>query len=145
VEHAFDRRQSEFRAAMGKLDAADKLDASIDLLWSMFSGPTFVACSELWGAARTDPDLARCVVEVDRRFMATSKQMYADLFAPENAAADVPYPEVGLHLIFALLDGLAMTQVIPGYQPHPAEEVIEAFKAMVRVTTAALQPAGSQT
>jgi AcrR family transcriptional regulator len=144
VEHAFDRRQAEFREAMANLDpAADKLDASVDLLWSMFAGPTFIACLELWVAARSDPDLAKCAVEVDRRFMTASKQMYTELFSAQDGTPDETHPLVGLHLVYALLDGLAMSQLIAGYQPHPVDDVIDAFKAMVRITTDALQPAGS--
>src|SRR3954469_18234781 len=43
VEHLFDRRRAEFLAALAAIDpAADRLDAAIDLLWSMFQGPAFV-------------------------------------------------------------------------------------------------------
>src|SRR5579885_518127 len=59
VEHLLSRRLAEFRKAMANLEpGADRVDSAIDLLWSMFQGPTFVAWAELWMAARTDPELA---------------------------------------------------------------------------------------
>ena len=49
VEHLFDRRRSEFLEAFAAIDPkADRLDAAMDLLWSMFEGPAFVAWTELW-------------------------------------------------------------------------------------------------
>ncbi len=39
VEHLFDRRRSEFLEAFAAIDPqADRLDAAMDLLWSMFAG-----------------------------------------------------------------------------------------------------------
>jgi AcrR family transcriptional regulator len=142
VGHAFDRRLEEYRQAMAALDpAADQLDASVDLLWSMFSGPTSTAWLELWVAARTDPDLAAAVVAVDRQFMAACKQLYAEMYSAEDGSDDPAHPPIGLHLVYALLDGLALSRLIHGYEPHPTQEVLEAFKAMSHITIAALQQA----
>src|SRR4029453_13592842 len=63
VEHLFDRRRSAFLAAFAAIHPkAARLDAAMDLLWSMFEGPAFVAWTELWVAARTDPELAATVI-----------------------------------------------------------------------------------
>src|SRR6478672_8781618 len=44
VGHLFDRRRAEFLEAFEAIDPeADRLDAALDLLWSMFEGPAFVA------------------------------------------------------------------------------------------------------
>ena len=62
VTHVLDRRLAEFRSRMAELPPdADRVDAALDLLWSAFCGPTFVAWVELWVGARTDPELARAV------------------------------------------------------------------------------------
>src|SRR3954469_18310436 len=54
VEHLYARRRAEFRAAVAAMpDGVDRIDSSVDLLWSMFSGPTFPAWLELQVAART--------------------------------------------------------------------------------------------
>src|SRR5437870_7490912 len=42
VEHIFRRRDEEFRAAVAALPAgADRHSAAVDILWKMFSGPSF--------------------------------------------------------------------------------------------------------
>ena len=44
VAHLFDQRTTEFRKAMADLPPeADRGPAAVDLLWAMFSGPTFLA------------------------------------------------------------------------------------------------------
>src|SRR5581483_8242321 len=108
VGHLFELRQAEFRKAMANLGpGADRRSAGLDLLWSMFSGPTFTAWLELWMAARSDPALAEAV--------------FRELFADEITAA----PELGrsgLGLLYSLMSGLALARLIPGYEPAPAED-----------------------
>ena len=141
VGDVFQRRQEEYRKAVAGLGPAqDKLDAVIDLLWSMYSGPTFTAWLELWVAARTDPELAIAVTAIDRQFMADSKQQFADMFAGDPAV-----PPIGLHLVFALMDGLALARLFDGYEPHPTEEVLETFKAMIHLAADALSAASPAT
>src|SRR3989440_11066239 len=107
VGHLFELRQAEFRKAMANLGpGTDRRAAGLELLWSMFSGPTFTAWLELWVAARSDPALAEAVVRVDREFLAASGGGFRGLFADEIAAA----PEggrAGLGLPYSLLSGLA--------------------------------------
>lgn len=139
VGDVFERRQEEYRKAVAGLrPAEDKLDAPIDLLWSMYSGPAFTAWLELWVAARTDPDLAVAITEIDRQFIADSKQQFAEMFGDDPAV-----PPIGLHLVFALMDGLALARLLDGYESHPAEEVLETFKAMIRLATGTLRTAAS--
>src|SRR4051812_19283772 len=92
VEHLFDRRRAEFIEALDAVDpGADRLDTGLDLLWSMFQGPAFVAWTELWVAARTDPELRDTVVAVERRFTAETRTMFTDLFPAEAGADDGVY------------------------------------------------------
>ena len=132
VGHLIELRQAEFRKAMANLGpGTDRRSAGLDLLWSMFSGPTFTAWLELWMAARSDPALAEAVIRLDREFMATIEDVFRELFADEIAAA----PEVGrsgLGLLYSLMSGLALARLIPGYEPVPAEGILSAFKALVR-------------
>ncbi|RMI33408.1 TetR/AcrR family transcriptional regulator [Nocardia stercoris] len=133
VTRSFDRRIEEFQDLMAGLDpAADKLDAAVDLLWSLYCRPTFTAWYELWTAARTDPDLATAVVAIDRQFMAACRQIYAELF-PARADADPAFADgIGLDIVLTLLTGLATSQTLSGYEPHPPRAVLDAFKVMCR-------------
>jgi AcrR family transcriptional regulator len=132
VAHLIEVRRAEFRKAMANLEpGADRVEAGIDLLWSMFSGPAFVAWLELWVAARNDPALAEAVVRLDREFMAASEAIFRELFADE-VAAEPDLARVGLGLVYALLDGLALSRLLPGYEPMPADDIITVFKTLVR-------------
>jgi AcrR family transcriptional regulator len=141
VGHLFELRQAEFRKAMANLGpGADRREEGIGLLWSMFSGPTFVAWLELWMAARSDPALAEAVVRLDREFMTASEDILRELFADEIAAA----PElgrVGLGLLYPLMSGLALGRLIPGYEQTPAEATLTAFKTLVRTALPILDAA----
>lgn len=141
VAHSFGRRIEDYGLLMADLDpAADKLDAAIDLLWSMYARPTFTAWHELWVAARTDPDLAAPMIEIDRQFMVASELLYAQLFPATDDAHNRLDKTVGLHLVYALLTGLATAQSIPGYEPFRTVEVLDAFKAMIRAYLATTTP-----
>lgn len=132
VGHLFELRRAEFRKAMANLGpGTDRVEAGIDLLWSMFSGPTFVAWLELWMAARCDPALAEAVVRLDREFMAASEAVFRELF-PDEIAARPDLARAALGLLYALMDGLALARLIPGYEPAPATDILTAFKTLVR-------------
>ncbi|MEV0063263.1 TetR/AcrR family transcriptional regulator [Nocardia sp. NPDC050718] len=138
VTHSFARRIEEYGELMAALDpSADRLDAAIDLLWSMYARPTFTAWHELWVAARTDPELACAVVEIDRQFMRASERLYTELFPVDAGTDPAPDRAVGLHVVYALLTGLATARSIDGYEPMRADSVLAAFKTMIRATLGA--------
>ncbi|RRR44094.1 TetR/AcrR family transcriptional regulator [Mycolicibacter terrae] len=142
IEFALNRRIEEFEVLMAGLDpCADKLDEAFDLLWSMFSGPTFTATHELWVAARTDPDLAPAVIDTDRQFAEACERVYAQLLAPAGGAT--PHSRIGLQMAFALMNGLAMSRSIDGYEPLAANDILDTFKALARPLVA--DPADQQT
>jgi AcrR family transcriptional regulator len=139
VGHLFERRQAEFRKAMANLEpGADRAEAGIDLLWSMFSGPAFIAWLELWVAARCDPALADAVVRLDREFMSGSEGIFRELFADEVAARP-DLARVGVGLVYALLGGCALGRLIPGYEPAPVAGIIAAFKTLLETAMPALE------
>jgi AcrR family transcriptional regulator len=129
VEHLFDRRRAEFLEAFAAIDpAADRLDAALDLLWSMFQGPAFVAWMELWVAARTDPELAATVVAVERRFTEETRTMFSELF-PSETAADTLLNDIGRDFAFAVMQGVALQRLFP-HGERPASDYVEALKAI---------------
>jgi AcrR family transcriptional regulator len=132
VEHLFDRRRAEFLEAFAAIDPdADRLDAALDLLWSMFQGPAFVAWTELWVAARTDPALAAAVVAVERRFTSETRTMFADLF-PEQTRADALLRDIGRDFAFAVMGGVALQRLFP-HGERPASDYIDALKHVFRL------------
>lgn len=132
VEHLFDRRRAEFLEAFDAIHPrADRLDAALDLLWSMFQGPAFVAWTELWVAARTDPDLARTVVAVERRFTAETRTMFSELFPAETGAPTL-LDEIGRDFAFALMQGVAVQRLFP-HGERPASDYMDALKAILQL------------
>lgn len=58
AEQAFDR--------LGRvMTAEDPLGDALDLLWDVHNGPMFIATTELWLAARTDPELRKQITLVE--------------------------------------------------------------------------------
>jgi AcrR family transcriptional regulator len=132
VGHLFAQRNEEFRKAMADLPpGVDRTDAGVDLLWSLFRGPTFVAWLELWLAARTDAELAEPLARLDADFLASSEAIFREFFADEAAAAP-DLPRLAVALTFSLLNGLAVSRLVPGYDPIDTDEVVEVFKTLIR-------------
>ena len=132
MEHLFDRRRAEFAEAFAAIDPkADRLDAALDLLWSMFQGPAFVAWTELWVAARTDPELAATVVEVERRFTAETRAMFSELF-PAEAGAGTLLHEIGRDFAFAVMGGVALQRLFP-HGERPASDYLDALKRIFQL------------
>ena len=131
VAHLLDQRIGEFRKAMADLPPHTVTrDAAIDVLWSMFSGPTFTAWLELWLAARTDTELAVAVATVDQQFSTASVELFRELF-PDEAAADPDLPVTAVATLFTFLNGLALSNLVPGCMPVAADDLLAVFKALI--------------
>lgn len=135
MEHLLERRLAEFRATLATLDPeADLLDTALDVVWSMFQGPTYVAWAELWIAARTDPELAAAVVTMDERFTQESRALFLELF-PNETGADAVLYDIGRDFAFALMSGVAMQRLVPRGQ-RPATDYLDALKHVFRLLLA---------
>ncbi len=87
------------------------LEEGLDAIWEEHQGPIFDAALELWVASRTDPELRRKMVEVERDV--------ADKIARESASAwgeIAERPGFAEDLIFALstIRGLALLRISHG-------------------------------
>jgi AcrR family transcriptional regulator len=129
VDHLVERRRVEFLEAFDAIDpAADRLDTALDLLWSLFQGPAFVAWTELWVAARTDPGLAATVLAVERRFTEQTTEMFRTLLPGEGGAGS-PLEDIGRDLAFAVMQGVAFQRLFP-HPVRPATDYVDALKAL---------------
>jgi AcrR family transcriptional regulator len=129
VDSLFERRNAEFRKAFANLDAgADQTDEAIDLLWSMFHGPTFVAWAELWMAARTDPELADKVVEIGDRFDRQSLDTWNEL----SSTSDPGFARISLAFVYSLMNGMAMESLVHHQHLAAPEELIDTLKLIAR-------------
>ena len=117
VEHVFERRLGDFRAAFAELDsqAADRPREAVRLLWRIVSGPTYYAWLELVVAARTDEVLLAEVRAVMDRFQGLIDATFLELFPPGDSAG--PDHLAGAAFAFATLNGLAVDRI---YQSEEA-------------------------
>jgi AcrR family transcriptional regulator len=67
--HLTRRRGEELSAAADALpEGPDRVSAALDLLWRSYANPLYQAALDLWTHARTDPELRRELVPVEREF-----------------------------------------------------------------------------
>jgi AcrR family transcriptional regulator len=131
VEHLLEARIAEFRKLMADLPPGTPTrDAAIDVLWSMFQGPTFTAWLEMKVAARTEPELAPAFERVDRGFAETSVELFRELF-PDDTAADPELPRIAVATLFTFLDGLALSRLVPGFQLMAPADLLAIFKLLI--------------
>ena len=131
VEHLYERRFAEFRAAVTAVpSSADKIDAAIDVLWSFVSGPTFTACLEMTLAARTDDQLRPRVIELDDHFTEQVGQIFLEVF-PE--ADGDPLWDVAPAFVFAVLEGLAVHTLLDNDPNDAVANVLGALKFLARL------------
>jgi AcrR family transcriptional regulator len=131
VERLFERRREEFlRAFANRPAGSDPLEAAIDILWSLVSGPSFAVWLELAVAARTDVELQEPVADLTERLTGIIERTFRELF-PEPATPG-PFYAVAPRFAFALLDGLALERV-HARDPKAHEAVMMALKGLARL------------
>ena len=131
VEHLCSRRMAEYRAAIERLPASERTPAaSIDLLWSVWSGPTLEAWLELIVACRTRPALRERFVEFEYRFFEAAVALFRET-QPEMAG-DQEFARMALRFTFCLLDGLAVAR-LGGIDRADLDGVVEGFKLLTTV------------
>lgn len=140
VEHLFDVRQAEYRAAFAHVpENADRPAAALDLLWRMIGGDTFYAWLELAIAGRTDARLGKKVRELGSRTALVVEQIYRELFPP--SAAPNPFYDHAPRFAFALLQGLALDRLLVEEPRGHADTILSLIK---RLSVFAIQPSGGQ-
>lgn len=112
LEHLFRRLGEEIMAATANLPPGpERLDEGIDLLWRAYSGALSTAAVELWVAARTDAELRRSLLPVDRELGHLTLEFYRRIAGP---SVDEARLETMLLLTVNLIRGLALDAMIGG-------------------------------
>ena len=140
VDRLKERRIDEFRQAFRDVPLGDDaINRAIDVMWSMYQGPTFVAWAELWVAARTDADLAAALIESDQRFATAAYEVYNEIFGPagdRNPGLD----ERAAAFAFVVMDGLAFQRLVPRNGGTPAADFIEMLKGIAALVAGPATP-----
>lgn len=128
LEHLFGRLSSQILAATGQLPSGrERLGHGIDLLWEAYSGTLSTAAVELWVAARTDAELRKCLLPVDRALGHATLEFYRDIVGGD---VDERQLETLLLLTVNLVRGLALDAMIGGDERRRATLLAE-WKTLV--------------
>jgi AcrR family transcriptional regulator len=124
VEHLTTKLRHQLAASLDKLPSGGTgVAAAIDLLWTGYSGTLSTAVTELWVAARTDPELRAAIRPVDRALgRATLEHVtqVAGELPPERA-------EMLFWLTVNLTRGLALDAELGG-DPKRRRQLLEEWK-----------------
>jgi AcrR family transcriptional regulator len=124
VEHLTTKRMAALAESLEVLPREeDPISAAIDLLWAGYSGALATASTELWVAARTDPDLRAAIRPVDRALGREALNRVVTL------AGDVPEEQVEtlFWLTVNLTRGLALDAELGG-APARRKQLLEEWK-----------------
>jgi len=128
LEHLFARLGEEILAATAQLPPGpERLDEGIDLLWRAYSGTLSTAAVELWVAARTDDELRRSLLPVDRELGHQTLEFYRQIAGPD---VDEQRLRTVMLLTVNLVRGLALDAMIGGDATRRASLLAE-WKAIV--------------
>jgi AcrR family transcriptional regulator len=124
VEHLTTKLRHQLAASLDELPSGGTgVAAAIDLLWTGYSGTLSTAVTELWVAARTDPELRAAIRPVDRALgRATLEHVtqVAGELPPERA-------EMLFWLTVNLTRGLALDAELGG-DPNRRRQLLDEWK-----------------
>jgi AcrR family transcriptional regulator len=124
VAHLTTRLRNQLTVSLDTLpNGADGIPTAIDLVWEGYSGTLSKAVTELWVAARTDPELRAAIRPVDRALgRATMEHITA-------VAGDLPREraEMLFWLTVNLTRGLALDAELGG-DPQRRKQLLEEWK-----------------
>ncbi len=111
LEHLYVRLRGPVEKGLRALPAGSRrIEALVDLLWSVFGAREFKAVLELWVASANDPDLRRRVGPATDAFDASIQPAAAALL-PDLARAEPEFPAF-VSLLFQIMQGMALTRAV---------------------------------
>lgn len=129
LEHLFARLSAQILSTTAELPTGpERIEAGIDQLWTAYSGTLSTAAVELWVAARTDPELRRSLLPVDRALGHATLQFYRQIVGQD---VDEQRAETLLLLTVNLIRGLALDAMMGGDATRRTTLLTE-WKALVR-------------
>jgi AcrR family transcriptional regulator len=129
VAHLAVRQAAELRYEYERSSGSDRLSRAMDLLWTAFTGPLFVASLELIVAARTDPALRSSLEAFELGMAEGIATICAELFGQPTMRRRIPRDVVDLTI--AMMHGLAFARLLDGSSERE-ERLIGTWKRAVR-------------
>lgn len=111
LEHLYERLREPVERGLRALPPGPaRIDALVDLLWSVFGSREFKAVLELWVASANDPGLRRRVAPATDAFDASIQPTAARLLP--DLARDVPEFPAAVSLLFQVMQGMGLTRAV---------------------------------
>ncbi len=124
VQHVFQGLTDDYRAGFAAIPpGADRVDAAVDLLWSLYLQPRHLAALDLYLAARTDPELRAALAPVAAQHRENVLALAREYF-PEAARHGARF-EALLDLILDTMLGLALARGLYGERASDAAVLAE--------------------
>jgi AcrR family transcriptional regulator len=134
AEQLFARLVDAYRERMPRLAGVDdRAAAAVALLWNVFEDARLLAAIELYGAARTDRELARRLAPVAARHGENLHQLARELF-PE-AAARRPDFDALVSVVVQAIQGATLASLAAGDRSD-SEPMLALLTDLVRKTVA---------
>lgn len=135
VDHLYEEFSASVRQAAADLpvEPAARKRLGVELVWHRFHGPLFIAAMELWGAARTDPELRTALLPHERRLGAQLRGLTTEVFG--EGVARHPQAEAVYQVLLTSMRGQALTYTLqpdaPRTGPHLQHwmAIVEAFSS----------------
>ena len=128
LQHLFAKLSQEVLASAEQLPPGpERITKGIDLLWRAYSGTLSTAAMELWVAARTDPELRRVLLPVDRGLGHATLEFYRQAAGDD---LDERLFEKLLLLSVNLTRGLALDAMLGGSASR-RKALLDEWKAIV--------------
>ncbi len=106
VRHLAVKRSSEFLEEFNSLpEGRKRFEVLLDTLWTLHTSPLFAASMELIIASRTDPELRKRMIEVEREIGEQIDSNMRDLFPGEARSQEF---RAGVDTVLSAMRGLAM-------------------------------------
>lgn len=136
VQRIVVQRTDEARALLALLPAdasgSARLDAAIDVMWSIYQGPSMLAWLELAIASRADAALHELLVEQSAAFDADLMDAWHVLFPPSELLPE-PFYGATPGLLHALLKGLAVDGLTRSDGHDRAVRTLTSLKLLLRL------------
>lgn len=124
VQHVFQGLTDDYRAGFAAIPpGADRVDAAVDLLWSLYLQPRHLAALDLYLAARTDAELRAALAPVAAQHRENVLALAREYF-PEAARHGARF-EALLDLILDTMLGLALARGLYGERASDAAVLAE--------------------
>ncbi|RZU30685.1 TetR/AcrR family transcriptional regulator [Blastococcus saxobsidens] len=120
MDHLYEEFSASVREAAAELPAepTTRIRLGVQLVWERFHGPLFIAAMELWGAARTDPELRAALLPHERRLGVQLRALTMEVFG--ERVAHHPQAEAVYQVLLTSMRGQALTYALQPDAPRDA-------------------------